>query len=148
MKEAHGKVYKSKGTKVLVLYHPSRIEQFMDRNLYKSQLRTLFSKLITGSEIDLKFDLSQNVNDQYTTKTNTNQEKTIYTNYSFVLPSTGNLITERDIKEGYLRITTDYKKYFPDDSCDVVVNIMTKMYSVAFKHRDHRSHLHKMVKKI
>ncbi|MTI68625.1 MAG: hypothetical protein FH751_00025 [Firmicutes bacterium] len=146
MKESHGKVYRSRGTKILVLYHPSRIDQFMNRDLYKSQLRNLFSKLVTNSKDDFEVHLSQNIKKEYTTKKNINQEKVIYTNSTFVLPASGNSITEGDVKRGYLRITKDHKKYFPNDSCDVVIIVMNKTYNVSFKHRGQRSHLLKIGK--
>ena len=46
--------------------------------------------------------------------------------HSFTIPSPGNEITHNDIKESMLRITVDFKKYFPSKHCDVTVEINSK----------------------
>ena len=60
---------------------------------------------------------------------------------SFVIPSYGNKITKTDIKNNLLRITVDYKNYFPDKSCYINVNISDCLYNVWFGYRDKKSHV-------
>ncbi len=42
---------------------------------------------------------------------------------SFTIPASGNAITPNDIAQNQLRITVDYKKYFPSRHSDVTVEI-------------------------
>lgn len=60
---------------------------------------------------------------------------------SFIIPSVGNSITEKDIEKGYLRITADFKKYFPISNRTVQVRIDDNQWSVNFKYKEQRSHL-------
>ncbi|WP_409028878.1 hypothetical protein [Gracilimonas sediminicola] len=63
------------------------------------------------------------------------------TNPSFVLPAKKNRITSNDIEKGYLRITVDFKQFFPDSSQDVSVFIDQSWRTVRFTYRENRSHL-------
>lgn len=60
---------------------------------------------------------------------------------SFVLPAQKNRITSNDIEKGYLRITVDFKHFFPESSQDVSVFISRSWKSVRFTYRENRSHL-------
>lgn len=60
---------------------------------------------------------------------------------SFIIPSSGNSITENDIEKGYLRITADFKEHFPNSDRTVKVGINNKQWPVNFKYKDQRSHL-------
>jgi len=63
------------------------------------------------------------------------------TNPSFVLPAQKNRITSNDIEKGYLRITVDFKHFFPETSQDVSVFIDQSWKTVRFTYRENRSHL-------
>lgn len=146
MSEAHGKTYEAHGTKVLAMYHPSQIDLFMNRGLYTNQIRTLLMRIIGGDTAD--FVLPTQGNDQITTNNNQQDDKmqdaTSEIHSSFVLPAAGNSITAEDVKKGYLRITVDFKRYFPGSSTDVSVSIGGRQFHVRFEHRDGRSHLLKI----
>lgn len=47
-----------------------------------------------------------------------------------------NNITDDDIKNGYLRITKNNKKYFPNEDCDVIVIIENNKHVRSFRTRD------------
>lgn len=75
-------------------------------------------------------------------------EYPIVTQRDFVIPASGNEITENDIDKGYLRITVDFKRYFPKESCDVTVLVGGQRSQRRFTNRDggdkRRSHLLKL----
>lgn len=60
---------------------------------------------------------------------------------SFVLPARGNTITKHDISKGYIRITVDFKPYFPDHDSTMIIAYTSGEKSVKFVQRDWRSHL-------
>jgi hypothetical protein len=62
-------------------------------------------------------------------------------NPSFVLPALKNSITSNDIQKGYLRITVDFKPFFPQSSQDVSVFTGQSWKTVRFTYRENRSHL-------
>lgn len=60
---------------------------------------------------------------------------------TFTIPSTGNEITESDIETGVLRITIEFKEYFPSESGELVISYgRTLVKKVPFEYRDGRSH--------
>lgn len=66
----------------------------------------------------------------------------------FNIPTTGNKITERDIIKQQLRITKDFKKYFPGRDCEIIIIIVGTSYPTLFKYREGRSHIWKLGKEI
>lgn len=63
---------------------------------------------------------------------------------SFILPKPGNSITEKDIEKGQLRITVDFKDYFPNQSQIVKIKYLGKNHSVGYTYKDGRSSLLKV----
>lgn len=61
-------------------------------------------------------------------------------NPSFILPAEKNRITSKDIDKGYLRITVDFKNYFPDSTQTVSVFIGQSWKTIRFTYRENRSH--------
>lgn len=62
-------------------------------------------------------------------------------NPSFILPADKNRITSNDIDKGYLRITVDFKHFFPESSQEVSVFTGQSWKPVRFTYREKRSHL-------
>ena len=62
----------------------------------------------------------------------------------FILPAPGNSITEKDIDKGYLRITVDFKEFFPSSDRTIQITIADRQRPVSFKFKDSRSHLLKI----
>lgn len=60
-------------------------------------------------------------------------------NSTFILPKAGNSITDKDILKGQLRITVDFKKYFPKHSKDVKIKYLGKNKVVSFVYNETRS---------
>lgn len=58
---------------------------------------------------------------------------------SFAIPKPGNSITKKDIEKGQLRITVDFKAYFPNQSRVINIKYMGKNYSVNYIHKEGRS---------
>ncbi|GHA25520.1 hypothetical protein GCM10007103_03440 [Salinimicrobium marinum] len=58
---------------------------------------------------------------------------------SFVIPKPGNSITKKDIDKGQLRITVDFKDYFPNQCSIINIKYLGKNYSVNYIHKDGRS---------
>jgi hypothetical protein len=59
---------------------------------------------------------------------------------SFIIPSANNSITEEDIKTGVLRITVEFKEYFPDGSGELLIEYGKVSKTVKFEYREGRSH--------
>lgn len=59
----------------------------------------------------------------------------------FILPSDGNQITFTDIEEGRLRITVDFKHFFPSSSQKVFVRVGVITKEVSLRFRENRSHV-------
>ena len=59
----------------------------------------------------------------------------------FIIPSENNTISENDLGMGYLRITVEYKSYFPTLSQEVFVTIGSKSQLIKFTYRENKSHL-------
>ena len=60
---------------------------------------------------------------------------------SFILPKPGNNITEKDIQKGQIRITVDFKGYFPRQSQLVKIKYLGKNKTVNYTYREERSSL-------
>ncbi len=58
----------------------------------------------------------------------------------FTVPSEGNEITEADVKSNQIRITADFKPFFPSESAKLKV-IIKNEYECIFTHRGDRSHV-------
>lgn len=72
------------------------------------------------------------------------KSKEEFTVKQFIIPSEGNLITQRDIDKGIIRITVDFMRYFPTETGYVDVSINGIITSVRFVIRQGerlRSHL-------
>lgn len=53
-------------------------------------------------------------------------------------------ITQNDIEKGQLRITVDFKEYFPKQSCSVNINYLGRNYLVGYTYRDGKSSILKV----
>ena len=62
----------------------------------------------------------------------------------FIIPSNGNSITQNDIKKKTLRITVDFKDYFPANGSTVKIQIGDKLFHSAYKCKEGRSSLLKL----
>ena len=61
---------------------------------------------------------------------------------SFIIPDIENRITKKDINAGRLRITVEFKHYFPRQSCQISVSTQTVTKKlVSFTYREGRSHV-------
>ena len=67
---------------------------------------------------------------------------------AFTIPSTGNAITENDIAQGQLRITVDFKKYFPTVHSDVTVEIEGTTARIRLNCPERRSYRLRLGKKM
>ncbi|MDT0675122.1 hypothetical protein [Autumnicola musiva] len=65
---------------------------------------------------------------------------------TFVIPKPGNSITKKDIEKGQLRITVDFKDYFPNQSRVVNIKYLGKNYSINYIHKEGRSSILKVGK--
>jgi uracil-DNA glycosylase family 4 len=139
IKEEHGKIYTIRNKfKVLVLLHPSNIDFFMKRDIYKSQISNLFNALHERRLNDIpKIFAAGNTLDK--PKIIKKSENFFF--QSFIIPSGGNMITEGDIKGGRLRITVEFKDYFPKSDCRLLVVIKEENYDASFTYNVGRSHV-------
>lgn len=150
----HGKVsnYNEK-TKIITLIHPSRVDGFMDRKVYKIQLGLLFAK-IKDKNIDDIEEVFNEINESYLSYRN-NEKQLINKNKinqtmksSFTIPAPGNSITENDASKNQIRITVDFKDFFPSESTDILIEYREMIYPVKFTYRTGRSHILKLGKKL
>ena len=151
LKVSHGKLFKYNNfTNILVLYHPSGIDRFMNRGIYITQLKNLFKKIIVNKidDIEKVFNESNNESSKSeTVKTTPEKENNVSNDskgISFILPATGNEITQLDISKNQLRITADFKNHFPNVSSVLVFTYQGTKYNVKFTHRGKRSHILKL----
>lgn len=145
IKEEHGKIYTvANKYKVLVLLHPSNIDFFMKREIYKTQISTAFKFLKEKKMEEIPTIFSKSVNEDIP---ETIKEPLKYDSRNFIIPSSGNSITDSDIGSGQLRITIDFKEYFPQNSCQINVIIGEEKYSATFTYRIGRSHILRFGKK-
>lgn len=66
----------------------------------------------------------------------------------FIIPSNGNSITQNDIKKMTLRITVDFKDYFPANDSTVKIQIGDNKFNLKYTHKEGRSSLLKVDEKI
>ncbi|MGJ1206392.1 hypothetical protein [Sphingobacterium lactis] len=64
----------------------------------------------------------------------------------FIIPSNGNSITQNDIKKNTLRITVDFKDYFPANDSIVKIQIGNQIFHAKYTRREGRSSLLKLDK--
>lgn len=153
MRDSHGKIYTyNEFAKVLVMYHPSGIDRHMKRNVYNGQLKKVFA-MIMDDEID-------EIGEIFTKSNNRSRLKLPNKNWhdadirskisipserlTFVLPASGNRITRNDILKNKLRVTVDFKKYFPNANCVLQFIHNGIVYDVKFTYRDGKSHILKL----
>ncbi|MCX6244657.1 MAG: uracil-DNA glycosylase [Bacteroidetes bacterium] len=139
IKEEHGKIYTiGNKYKVLVLLHPSNIDFSMKRETYKSQISSLFKALY-----EKKLEKIPNIFPETITEAMPELPQKPSNNdpRSFIIPSSGNSITDSDISAGQLRITIDFKDYFPKESCRLKVIIGGETYNASFTYKIGRSHV-------
>ncbi len=152
LKSSHGKIYKYNNfTKVLVMYHPSGIDRFMKRDIYTTQLKVLFKRIIEKKldNIEKIFDESKyKYSPAPITIKSKNDNKKDVSKYSgevsFVLPALGNEITQNDISKNQLRVTADFKNYFPNNNTILIFIHNGIEYNVKFTHKGRRSHILKL----
>lgn len=61
---------------------------------------------------------------------------------SFIIPDAGNSITANDIENGILRITVEFKNYFPSESGHITISYGQKQSKeISFTHKTGRSHV-------
>lgn len=144
----HGKISKfNENTKIITLLHPSGIDRFMNRTIYKKQLTLLFNK-IKENDLDKIERIFENKNDKEKTtiksdnkKNITISENAITKKGSFSIPSAGNSITAGDVSRNQIRITVDFKEYFPSQSSEIEIEYLDEIYSVKFNYRFNKSHI-------
>ena len=147
LKTEHGKVYKyNEHTQLLVLYHPSGIDRFMNRQIYIKQLRSLFTKILNDdiTNLDSIFIYNSKIGfsrEKEPSKNKMDNESYSNRGISFVLPAPGNTITESDIANNQVRITVDFKSHFPSSNCELFFTFDENEFVVKFTHRGKRSHL-------
>lgn len=66
----------------------------------------------------------------------------------FTLPAQGNSITEIDVKKMQIRVTKDFKKFFPKSDSKLTVYINGTPYVTSFRYREGRSHIWYLGKEI
>ncbi len=144
--QEHGKIFQfNDQTKIITLLHPSGIDRFMDRRLYKIQLALLFLKvkdrdLVSIPEIFEESKTSILPEIKKSTQKNQSIKKTNAGN-AFTIPTPGNSITPTDVKKNQIRITTDVKKFFPSKSTSILIEYKDNVFEVKFSHRINKSHL-------
>jgi len=145
IKEEHGKIYTiANKFKVLVLLHPSNIDFFMKRDIYISQISSVFKAL---KEKNLEAIQNLFPESEPEDVLEPIKEPANYNIRSFIIPAAGNSITDSDISGGQLRITVDFKDYFPQNSCHLRIIIGDEMYNASFTYKVGRSHVLKMGKR-
>lgn len=68
-------------------------------------------------------------------------------NKTFIVPSVGNEISKLDVKSRQIRITVEFKRFFPQESRKVKV-IIKNRHECTFTHRGDRSHLLRLGKDV
>jgi uracil-DNA glycosylase family 4 len=153
MKDSHGKIYDYNDlTKVLIMYHPSGIDRHMKRDIYIKQLKDLFKNIIENKIDDIKTIFSNSkaneiIKELEEKEIKPNKEINISPNskvISFILPGEGNKITDIDISKNQLRVTSEFKRHFPDSNSTLKFVHHNDSYSIKFTHRGRRSHILKL----
>lgn len=151
----HGKISKyNESTKIITLLHPSGIDRFMNRTIYKEQLTLLFNK-IKENDFDNIEEIFKNKNDNKKAKIKSDNKKNIIVSEnpiikkgSFSIPSVGNSITAGDVSKNQIRITVDFKEYFPSQSSVIEIEYLDEIYSVKFNYRFNKSHILRLGSKL
>lgn len=136
--EKHNKIFEKDGMKILVLHHPSFIDVHMKRSDYIKDVTSRFSEIIDDG---YKEETKEKSMESTLTKKNNSQE-------IFQIPAIGNKITETDIRKGYIRITKDNKKFFPEQDKLLFVKLNNQIFEVQFVYKNQRSHILKLSKNI
>lgn len=145
----HGKLFKLNNTKVLVMYHPSSRDVSRRRDVYVRQLKGVISKLI---ERDLEgFEDVFSITQEERTRSDKEKDSkpqpfqdVSLKGISFTLPALGNSITASDVSNNQLRITADFKSYFPRSNTTLTFHHKGGKHSVRFTARGRRSHILKL----
>lgn len=148
LETSHGRLFKFNNTiKLLVMYHPSYINKYQTdkRDVYVRQLKDVFDKLIRKDleSIEDIFTFPQRAAIQDHKKNSSETlslPDTSLKGFSFTLPSPGNSITATDISKNQLRITVDFKSYFPHSDTTLLFHHKGGKYPVKFINKD-RKHL-------
>lgn len=149
----HGKIsqYNEK-TKIITLLHPSGIDRFMDRRVYKIQLALLFAKIKDNDldDIDDIFEEGKKIEQPklkvlQTISKNTSKQ---INKGSFTIPSAGNSITQGDVDKNQIRITVDFKEFFPAKSTEILIEYKKEIFNVKFSFRFNKSHILKLGKNL
>lgn len=154
MKDSHGNTYKyNDTTSILVLYHPSGIDRFMKRDIYTTQLKSLFKAIIENKIDDFEIIFNQTINvDAIKLEEDKNKDVNNTSNHfkglSFVFPASGNEITQADISQSQLRVTADFKNHFPNNNSELKFSHSGIKYDVKFTYRGSRSHILKLGSKL
>jgi DNA polymerase len=144
--QEHGKISQfDNQTKIITLLHPSGIDRFMDRRLYKIQLALLFLKVKDRdlSDIPEIFEESNALilPEKKEHKPITQSVKKTIAGNDFTIPTPGNSITQTDVRKNQIRITADLKKFFPSRSATILIDYKDTVFEVKFSHRINKSHL-------
>jgi uracil-DNA glycosylase len=145
----HGNLYSKNNVDILVLLHPSGIDRFMKREIYLAQLKALFLKIKDKDYDNLKaiFELKTNpVKKQDKSIGLKPKQLTNSTNVTFSIPSSGNSITDLDVEKYQIRITSDFKDYFPSQNEQINIEYNNIKYPVSFTFKGSRSHIIKLGK--
>ncbi len=150
----HGKVHKyNEYTNIITLLHPSGIDRFMDRRTYKTQLASLFMKIKENDLINMR-DIFNEYHENEKDKLVEKEEQVLFHNIvksekgTFTIPSPGNSITEGDVSKNQIRITVDFKKYFPARSTELLLEFQQEHFNVKFNYRPNKSHILKLGNKL
>jgi len=146
IKKEHGRISQyNEETKIITLLHPSGIDRFMDRRVYKIQLALLFAK-IKEHDLDKIYDIFEKGKELEQLKTKVTKTISKITvnqinKVSFIIPSTGNSITQGDVSKNQIRITVDFKEFFPAKSSEILIEYKQEIFKVRFSYRSNKSHI-------
>ena len=59
----------------------------------------------------------------------------------FTIPSAGNSITQGDVDKNQIRITVDFKEFFPAKSSEILIEYKKEIFNVIFSYRFNKSHI-------
>ena len=146
LKVEHGKIHTiANKFKVLILLHPSNIDFSMKREIYISQISSVFKALKERNLEEIPNIFTESVFENIPEPI---RKPSHYDHRCFVVPSTGNSITDSDISGGQIRITIDFKEFFPKADCRLKVIIGdNNEHNASFTHKIGRSHVLRIGKK-
>jgi uracil-DNA glycosylase len=142
----HGKVSQyNPDTKIITLLHPSGIDRFMDRRVYKIQLGLLFVR-IKNSDLDNIDEIFTEENTieiprSKSSHTSTKENFKQIDKGSFIIPSAGNSITQGDVNKSQIRITVDFKEFFPAKSSEIFIEYKQEIFQIKYTYRFNKSHI-------